>query len=296
MGESPSPHIPVMVQEVFELLRPQPGEVFIDGTLGAGGHTNQLLAAGARVIGLDCDGEALLVARQRLATWADAVTFHRVNFTELGEVMGSLGIQQVQGVLLDLGLSSMQLASRQRGFSFLGEGDLDMRMDDRLPTKASSFLATTPESKLADIFWNYGEERASRALAAAVVKIRRRAPITTVRDFVALVSQVVRPSGKIHPATRAFQALRIAVNGELKNLETVLPTGFQVLAPGGRMVVISYHSLEDRIVKHFFRGLKMAGEAVLLTRKPVRASADEVRANPRSRSALLRAVEKIKTS
>jgi 16S rRNA (cytosine1402-N4)-methyltransferase len=294
---------------VLDLLAPRAGETFVDGTLGGGGHTEALLDAGARVIGLDQDPEALDFAKEnRLHRFGDRFLPVRANFARLDALLDELGVQEVDGVLLDLGVSSWQLDTPERGFSFQREGALDMRMDPEGPVTAADMVNTATAGELVRIFREYGEEPNARRIAAHIVGSRAARPFQTTMQLALAVEEVVPRRGRIHPATRVFQALRIAVNQELEVLSTVLGQAATRLRPGGRMAVITFHSLEDRMVKDFF---KLRSTAELdrpewpvprpnpdfifraLTRKPVIASAEEQRSNPRSRSAKLRGVEKI---
>ncbi|MCL5110192.1 MAG: 16S rRNA (cytosine(1402)-N(4))-methyltransferase RsmH [Chloroflexi bacterium] len=305
-------HKPVLLNAVVAYLRPQAGGKYVDGTIGGGGHAAAILEASGpsgRLLGLDVDEEAAQRARDILAPFGQRALVVNASYTELAGLAQENGFEPADGVLLDLGLSSYQLNDAARGFSFQREAPLDMRFDQRQATTAAGLLATLGEQELADIFYLYGEERRSRALARAVVAERRRRPITTTTEFASLVARVVhgRPGG-IHPATRAFQALRIAVNGELANVESVLPQALEILRPGGRLAVIAFHSLEDRLVKRFFQR-EAAGclcppelpqcvcghqpRLAILTKKPVVASAEEAAENPRSRSAKLRVAERL---
>jgi 16S rRNA (cytosine1402-N4)-methyltransferase len=275
-------HEPVLADEVVELLRPHRGGVYADCTLGAGGHTRRLVAAGAaKVIGIDRDERALRVAREALGEAA---------------AVASVGVTTVDGVLADLGVSSMQLDDAGRGFSFRQAGPLDMRMDPSRDVSLGERLQSVDESTLADVIWRFGEERHSRRVARAVVAARDRGELT---DTAALASVVRRAAGgrgwqRIDPATRTFQALRIWVNAELEGLDAFLEAACHVLAPAGRLAVIAFHSLEDRVVKHTFR--RLAGESAawrLVTRRPVVPGDDECARNPRARSARLRVLERV---
>lgn len=291
------PHVSVLKEEVVRYLAPRRGGRYVDATLGGGGHAEALLdAAGgeATLLGLDWDEAALEIARARLARFAPAVRLFRENFADLPALLAREGVGPLDGLLADLGLSSMHLAG-PRGFSFLQEeGPLDMRMDPRLPRSAADLLAEEREDELARIFYELGEERRSRAAARAIVRARVRRPVRTVGDLKALLGPVLgraHPGLRIHPATRIFQALRIAVNREMENLDRLLADAPGLLAPGGRLVVLSFHSLEDRKVKQALR----AGRGSLwdvLTPKPVRPTPEEAARNPRSRSARLRAAER----
>jgi 16S rRNA (cytosine1402-N4)-methyltransferase len=304
-------HRPVMLDEVLDLFGTH-RRVVVDGTLGGGSHAAALLAASdrLRVIGLDRDPEAVRLARRRLADWGDRFTAVTASYQDLDRVLAELGLAVVDGVLLDLGISSIQLDDPERGFSFQAAGPLDMRLDPTQGPTAAELLARRSEAELADLIFRWGEEPRSRAVARAIVRERRREPILTTDHLARLVAAAVgpkRPRG-IHPATRTFMALRIAVNDELAHLARFLEKVVGVLAPGGRLVVISFHSLEDRLVKQAIaRGVKgcicpprqpvctchLAPSLTALTRRPLRPQPAEVAANPRSRSARLRAAERL---
>lgn len=304
-----SGHVPVLYEEVLRLLQPEPGRQYVDGTVGAGGHARGILVAVApdgRLLGLDRDPEAIAFARERLAEFGNRVTLIPASYTEMEKVAAEHGFQAVDGILLDLGLSSRQLDSPERGFSFLKEGPLDMRFDRRTGESAADLINNLDADTLADIFWRYGEERRSRQLARLIVDHR---PLETTQELAALIAEHSgRRRGK-HPATQVFQALRIAVNDELATVEAGLEAAVRLLQPGGRLAVISFHSLEDRLVKQFFREKSLTcvcppdqpvctcdTEPVLelVTRKAVKASEEEVRTNPRSRSARLRVAQRTK--
>ena len=285
-------HVPVLPAEVLHLLDPQPGQVIVDATVGAGGHARlvaQRLDAG-RLIGLDRDPAMLELARPRLTGLP--VTLLQANFGELRRVLDEQGIEAVDGVLADLGICSDQLDEADRGLSFAREGPLDMRLNPAEGEPASTLLRRLGERDLADLFWRYGEERFSRRIARRIVEVRRRAPLETTEQLAELVRRCVPPirgsrrRAPIDPATRVFQALRIAVNDELAALDELLAALPGCVRPGGRAVLISFHSLEDRRVKQAFR-VKETWEA--LTRKPIQAGEQEVKDNPRARSAKLRA-------
>jgi 16S rRNA (cytosine1402-N4)-methyltransferase len=286
-----------LLAEVVAGLLPRPGGRYIDGTVGGGGHAAAILEASApdgRLLGIDCDPAALTAAAARLAPYSDRVTLVRGSFREIGRLATTSGLVQVQGVLLDLGVSSYQLDTPERGFSFQASAPLDMRLDPDAPVTAAHLVNDLPEQELADLIFRYGEERASRRIARAIVEARRRKPIATTDELAAIVSRALGGRrGRIHPATRTFQALRIAVNDELASLEAALPQIVELLAAGGRMAIISFHSLEDRIVKHFMRAEAQAGRLRIITRKPIEASSEEQQINPRSRSARLRVAERM---
>ncbi len=291
-------HVPVLTAEVLRQLRPEPGGVFVDCTVGLGGHTRALLEAGAtRVIGLDRDEEALAQARTTLSAFADRVDLIHADYRTLEDVLDRRGVEHVDGALADLGVSSMQFDDPGRGFSFQRDEPLDMRMDRTSDTTAASLIAGSTEQELADTIYAYGEERFSRRIARALVAARREAPVDTTGRLAAIVRRAVPTRGyqRIDPATRTFQALRIWVNRELDGLDRFLEAAARRLRVGARLVIITFHSLEDRIVKHTLRALAQGQSAVLkvLTKKPLMADEDEVRRNPRARSAKLRAAERL---
>jgi 16S rRNA (cytosine1402-N4)-methyltransferase len=264
----------------------------IDGTLGGGGHAAALMSsagAGAQLLGIDTDRAALAAARARLAEYGQRVVLAHGNFREIGTIAAAHGFSDVQSILLDLGVSSYQIDTAARGFSFQAEGPLDMRLNpDEGPT-AADLVNELPEVSLADIIYRYGEEHGSRRVARFIVEARRRGRISRTEQLAEIVAKALGGRhGRIHPATRTFQALRIAVNRELESLEQALPQAISLLAAGGRIGVISFHSLEDRIVKQFFRAAAQQGLLDIVTRKPIEAGEHEARTNPRSRSAKLR--------
>jgi 16S rRNA (cytosine1402-N4)-methyltransferase len=289
------PHASVLLEPVLDALRARPGVGFraLDCTVGAGGHSFGLLERSSpdgRLVGLDADPGALSIAAARLAPFAGRFELLHTNYRELG----TLGLEPVDAVLLDLGLSSMQLESSGRGFSFRFDEPLDMRFDPHpdAPT-AAELLNSLTEAELEHILRDWGEEPRARRVARSIVHRRAREPFRRTGDLVAAVTSALGPPrGRIHPATRTFQALRIAVNDELGGLEAGLDAAVQLLRPGGRIAAISFHSLEDRIVKWRFRGLAEPGVLYILTRKPVVPSAEEIKVNPRARSAKLRVAEK----
>lgn len=303
-----------MAQEVLECLQPQSGELFLDGTVGGGGHARLILERSApdgRLIGLDRDRDALARAGEVLAPYGERVLLRHARFAEAAEVLADLEIEAVDGILLDLGVSSYQLDTPGRGFSFREDGPLDMRMDQGEGVTAAELLASLDETELARIFRELGEERHARRIARRIVAVRETAPLETTRQLAELVRNAVpggRAPARIHPATRVFQALRIFVNAELDQVRAGLDAGLELLRPGGRMAVISFHSLEDRIVKHCFRDAAQGcicppklpychcgrtPQVEVLTRKGVRAGSEELDRNPRARSAVLRAVRKL---
>lgn len=291
-------HLPVLVGQVIDLLAVAPGKRFIDATVGGGGHAEAILKAGGSLFGIDIDPEAIEITRKRLVTACPPSAFtwvlKRGNFAHLDRLSTESRFLPVDGILFDLGLSSIQLAS-DRGFAFGHDSLLDMRMDPDLGVTAADLLKVLSENELYQIFTKFSQERRARAIARALVGARRVKPIETSGELANLVERVYRGQkvGRLHPATRVFATLRIVVNNELGNLEKALPQTVKILKPGGRLVVISFHSGEDRIVKNFFKRGKREGVFKLLTKKPVRPGEDEFSKNPRARSARLRAAEKI---
>jgi 16S rRNA (cytosine1402-N4)-methyltransferase len=291
-------HIPVMLSQVLHFLNPQPGERFIDCTLGLGGHSEAILnrtAPNGELLGLDQDPAALELSRERLGRFGRRVTLVHANFEQIGEQARSHGFVGVDGVLFDLGVSSLQLGRSERGFAFRTSEPLDMRMNPSAGPTAADLIARLSERELADLIYQYGEERASRRIARSIVYHREKRPIATTDDLVgAIVSAVGGQRGRVHPATRTFQALRIAVNRELDVLPIALEHALELLRPGGRLVVISFHSLEDRLVKRFMleRSRTETISVQILTRRPVAPDESEVRENPRARSAKLRACQR----
>jgi 16S rRNA (cytosine1402-N4)-methyltransferase len=292
-----------LVQEIVEFLRPSPSGIYVDATLGEGGHGEAILRAsapGGRLIGIDRDAEVLEVARQRLLPSRSRVDIIHGQAAELRRILDALHVPSVDGILLDLGVSSYQLETAERGFSFTHGGPLDMRMDRTTGLTAARLVNTLEESELVRLIQRYGEERWARRIARAILRARRRAPLQTTQDLAAVITQVIPPGRRpprIHPATRTFQSLRIAVNEELSKLEESLRVAIACLSPGARLCVVAYHSLEDRIVKRLFQACTAAPEASLprvrlLTRKPVTSTLLERRRNRRARSAKLRVLER----
>jgi len=285
-----------MLSEVVGLLGPARGGVFVDCTVGLGGHSRALLEAGAgRILGLDRDQSAIALARETLAAFGDRVELVHADYRELGRVLDERGIERVSGALADLGVSSMQLDAEGRGFSFRRDEPLDMRMDQSHGPSAADLLRDVDEHELADVIFQFGEERHSRRVARAIVTARREAAIDTTARLAAIVRRAVPHRGhqRIDPATRTFQALRIWVNRELDGLDGFLAEATTRLLAGARLAVITFHSLEDRIVKHTFRALEKTGERLrILTKRPVLPADEEVARNPRARSAKLRAIER----
>ena len=308
-NDGAQPHQSVLYQDIILALHPESPGRYIDATVGAGGHAAGILEAAkpdGSLLGLDLDPQALAISSQRLAVYSDHVTLVHASYLTMDEQIKRLGWPNVQGIVIDLGVSSMQLDTPERGFSFQSDGPLDMRFDPTAPTSAADLVNHLSEVELADVIWRYGEDRLSRRIAHAIVAYR---PITTTRQLSEAIFHAYGGNkSHIHPATRTFQALRIAVNEELKAVETVLPLAIQVLAPAGRLAVISFHSLEDRIVKQYFR--RESRDCICppeqpictcthkasireINRHPIEAEEDETRSNPRARSAKLRVAEKL---
>jgi len=301
-------HQPVLYHEIIHALRPINKGFYVDGTLGAGGHARGILEACApdgRLLGLDVDPQALALARETLAPYGERAHLTQASYDSLTERLRDIGWDKVDGILLDLGLSSMQLDTPERGFSFQQDAPLDMRFDPASLTTAADLVNNLPQDELADLIYRYGEERASRRIARAIVKAR---PLQTTRQLAAIIESVIPRKGRIHPATQTFQALRIAVNQELERVENVLPQAVAALKSSGRLAIISFHSLEDRIVKEYFRSeskdlvnppyeriYEFEKKATLkeINRKVIIPGEAEIRANPRARSAKLRIVEKL---
>ncbi len=309
----PGTHRPVLLREAVDALACHAGGLWVDGTAGSGGHAEAILRAtapGGRLVAIDRDAGAIEAARPRLAAFGERAVLRHADYRQLPRLLDELGAPTVSGILLDLGISSLQLDDPGRGFSFREDGPLDMRMDRSQTTTAADLVNTLPEGRLASILKDYGEEPRARPIARAIVQARGRAPIRSTRAL----ADIVAPPGsrrgpaRIHPATRTFQALRVAVNDELEGLGLLLEQAAGLLEPGGRIVVIAFHSLEDRLVKRTLRGLTRRcicprdlpvcacgrpGLVRLVTSRPIRPSASEVRDNPRSRSARLRAAERL---
>lgn len=283
-------HVSVLFQSVIDSLAPRDGGRYVDATLGAGGHAAGILDASAptgRLLGLDADPTALVRASENLARYGARALLVHSNFENLNAIAAAHGFAPADGIVLDLGLSSMQLSDAARGFSFLTDGALDMRFNPDEETTAADLVNSLDEKELADLIFEYGEERASRRIARAIVDAR---PIRSARELAEVIERALGRRGRIHPATRTFQALRIAVNRELQVLDHVLPQVVETLKLGGRVAIIAFHSLEDRRVKNFFRETK--GLRVL-TKHPLQPTDEEIVANPRSRSAKLRVAERV---
>src|SRR2546425_146130 len=297
--DSPTPalHRPVLLAETIELLNVRPEGMYIDATVGGGGHAEAILKrlGGGKLLGIDRDPVALAEAQRRLEAFGERLVLMKGNFAEIDMLHAASGLPPVNGLLADLGMSSLQLEDPSRGFSFNLPGPLDMRMDPETAETAAQLVNRMRERQLADLIFKFGEERHSRRIARAIMRAR---PIRTTTELAQVVTRAIPSRAglyQIHPATRTFMALRLAVNRELESLETFLGKALSVLAPGGRVVLLAFHSLEDRVVKRAFQTWKRSGEAVVLTRKVVRPSEEEMRANPRARSARLRAAEKSET-
>jgi len=294
-------HLPVLVEEVLQYLDCRPDRIYVDGTVGSGGHSRRILEKSSptgKLIGLDWDEEAIERARKNLHSFEGRVALRKENFKNLSSVLESLSIPGVNGILLDLGLSTEQLESRERGFSFRWEAPLDMRMSQETETTAQDLVEDLSPSELEGLLRECGEERWARKITRNIVRRRQTAPIRTTGELAKAIEQSIPgPRGRIHPATRTFQALRISVNQELDNLKAFLDAAPDLLRSNDRLCIISYHSLEDRMVKNFFRQWTRGGRGEekpfsLLTPKPVCPGAEEVSRNPRARSAKLRAVQK----
>lgn len=308
-SESFSPtgyHLPVMPVEIVEMMEAVPGKFIIDGTLGGGGHSELLLKQGATVLGVDRDPEALAHATQRLASFGNRFSTFHANFSEIPNCEKIIAGELADGLLLDLGVSSRQLDSAERGFSFMREGPLDMRMGPNAKMTAAEWVNQTPEAEMARVFYSFGEEPRSRRIAAAIVEQRVKKPFTTTLELAGCIEQAVGRNSKIHPATRSFQAIRMAINEELESLASILESAARVLKPGGRLLIITFHSLEDRMVKRFLRHHSQPYiddptwpaprpnpdfKYRLITKKAIAPTPSEISSNPRARSAKLRVAQ-----
>ena len=306
---TPSPHIPVLYHEIINALAPYSGGLYIDGTLGAGGHAMGILAASdpdGKLLGIDLDPQALVIANRHLSVFKDRVFVRQGTYVDMASFVKEIGWLFVDGIILDLGVSSIQLDTKERGFSFLYNAPLDMRFGDQTSFNAADLVNSLAENDLANIIWKYGEEKYSRKIARIICQNR---PINTTFELANLVKKAYgNQYSQIHPATRTFQAIRIAVNQEMQAIESVVPQAIRLLKPGGKLAIISFHSLEDRIVKSIFRTeskdcicppnqplctcnhIKSIKE---VNRKPIEASPEEITNNPRARSAKLRIAEKL---
>lgn len=307
-NENPNPHLPVLYHEVISALSPVSPEKYVDGTLGAGGHSHGILNAcspAGELLGLDLDPVALDIATKQLSVFGSRAHLVHGSYADLSQHLETLGWNQIQGFLLDLGVSSMQLDMPEKGFSFRLDAPLDMRFNPSAPLTGAELLNEWEEAELTQILWDYGEEQHARRIVRAIIQNR---PITSTGHLAMVIEKAVGRRGRIHPATRTFQALRIAVNQELDNLKAVLPQAVNALKPGGRIAIISFHSLEDRIVKHFFLDESKTcicppeqpictcnhkANLKIITRHPIEAGEEEKQNNPRARSAKLRVAERI---
>jgi 16S rRNA (cytosine1402-N4)-methyltransferase len=294
-------HVPVMLQEVLDYLKLAPGQTIVDATLGTGGHSLEILkriTPGGRLIGIDRDENSLAVCRQRLAEFKENTEFVHANFADLDQVVSGLGIKSIDGIVFDLGISSYQLLDPQRGFSFQEEGPLDMRLDKDSYICAYDLVNNLNENEISQMLWNFGQERWHNRIARLLVQERRNEPIATTKQLANLVMRAIpyryrRSYYRIHPATRTFQAVRIAVNRELEILENAVKKAVDILEKKARICVISFHSLEDRVIKHTFRALKAEGLVEIITAKPLTPTPGEIEMNPSSRSSKFRVAERI---
>jgi 16S rRNA (cytosine1402-N4)-methyltransferase len=294
-------HVPVMLQEVLNYLKPSPGQIIVDATLGTGGHSLEILKRilpGGKLVGIDRDENSLAICRQRLMSFQGNTEFVHANFTDLDQVLGNLGIDKIDGIVFDLGISSYQLQDAQRGFSFQEDGPLDMRLDKSSYISAYDLVNHLNENEISQMLWNFGQERWHNRIARLLVQERRNEPIATTRQLANLVIRAIphryrRSYYRIHPATRTFQAVRIAVNRELEILESTVKKAVDILRKQARICVISFHSLEDRAIKHTFRALKSDGLINIITAKPLTPNPGEIEANPSSRSSKFRVAERI---
>jgi 16S rRNA (cytosine1402-N4)-methyltransferase len=294
-------HVPVMLQEVLDFLKLAPGQIIVDATLGTGGHSLEILkriTPGGRLVGIDRDENSLSVCRQRLAEFKDNTEFVHANFADLDQVLANLDIKKIDGIVFDLGISSYQLQDAQRGFSFQEEGPLDMRLDKSSYISAYDLVNNLNENEISQMLWNFGQERWHNRIAQLLIQERRNEPIATTKQLANLVMRAIphryrRSYYRIHPATRTFQAVRIAVNRELEILESAIKKAVDILSKQARICVISFHSLEDRAIKHSFRALKADGLIDIITVKPLTPGFGEREVNPSSRSSKFRVAERI---
>lgn len=294
-------HVPVMLEEVLDYLKLAPGQTIVDATLGTGGHAEEILkriTPGGRLIGLDRDENSLAIARDRLAPFKESTEFVHANFSDLDTVLAKLGINKIDGIVFDLGISTYQLRDAQRGFSFQEDGPLDMRLDQSSYICAHDLLNSLDENEISQMLWNFGQERWHNRIAHLLVNARASEPIATTKQLANLVMRAIphryrKSYYRIHPATRTFQAVRIAVNRELEILESTVKKAVELLQKQARICVISFHSLEDRAIKHTFRALKVDGLINIITAKPLTPKDSEIEANPSSRSSKFRVAERI---
>ncbi len=287
-------HQPVLLKETLELLQVRKDEKYIDATLGSGGHSLEIIKRGGLLLGIDWDPEMIKIVKGRFSACPNALwQLKEGNFKDLKKIAEAAGFLGAAGMIADLGLSSLQIKNFNRGFSFQDQGSLDMRLNPGLTRTAKDLINSLNQDELSEIFQRLVQEKLARPIAQSVVKSRRLRPIATAKDLAEIIERVKpRVKGKLHPATKVFLALRILVNQEFENLKALLEASLEVLKPGGRLLIISFHSGEDRLVKLEFRKLKKQKKALLLTKKPIEAGAKEVAANPLARSAKLRAIEK----
>jgi 16S rRNA (cytosine1402-N4)-methyltransferase len=294
-------HMPVMVYQTIDYLKLRPGMTVVDATVGTGGHTEQILqriSPGGTLVGIDRDAQSLALARERLGAYSASCRLVHGNFVDLDKILKSEGIKLVDGMIFDLGISTYQLQNAERGFSFQNEGPLDMRMDQDSYISAYDLVNNLNEEEISSLLWNFGQERWHNRIAHLLVRERQRHPINTTRELADIVARSIpsryrRSYYRIHPATRTFQAVRIAVNRELEILEESLNKGIAALKAGGRICVISFHSLEDRVAKFAFRKASAAGSVEIITPKPKTPEQDEINSNPSSRSSKLRVAERL---
>ncbi|MFA5200427.1 MAG: 16S rRNA (cytosine(1402)-N(4))-methyltransferase RsmH [Candidatus Omnitrophota bacterium] len=294
-------HVPVMLNEVISYLNLAPGQTIVDATMGTGGHSLEILkriTPQGRLIGIDRDQDSLEISRKRLEDYKDSCSFVHSNFSELDQILRDLNIKEIDGIVFDLGISSYQLKNSERGFSFQEEGPLDMRLDKSSYISAYDLVNNLNENEISSLLWNFGQERWHNRIARLLVEERRSGPIATTKQLANLVMRAIpqryrKSYYRIHPATRSFQAIRIAVNRELEVLESSIRKAVAILKKQARICVISFHSLEDRVVKHTFRALKADGLIDIITNKPLTPTQEEIDSNPSSRSSKFRAAERL---